>query len=130
MPRHHNPVGTFVLFLAVVSFGWASWHFFVEKRIQDTGVTPPPPASEIDKLRQITSEALAGDECFDAVVAFNWREQSGRYRVDIQIRDGCSQGAAHSLARRASDVIERASDGKRAEVAVLILGREVWKFVP
>jgi hypothetical protein len=130
MPRKNNPIATFVMFLAVAGFGWASWHFFVEKRIQDTGVAPPPPASEIDRLRALTAEALTGDECFESVTAFNWREQSGRYRVDINIRDGCSNAAARSLARRTSDVVQRATDGRPAEVAVLILGREVWHFVP
>ena len=39
--------------------------------------------------------------------------------------------AEKRLAKKVSEVVQRASSGKyEAEVSLLILGREVWHFVP
>jgi len=131
MPRRKNPVATLVMLVALLAFGWASWHYLVEEKILTRkGPAPAPPAAEIARLQRLCNEALEADECYDGISAFNWRENGSRYRVDVQIRDGCSRNDAKRLARRLSDIVERASDGYPAEVGVLVLGREVWHFVP
>src|SRR5947207_15145033 len=128
--RHKNPLMTLVLLMFLGGFGWASWHFLVEERVFANDSRPTPPASEIERLRRLCHEALLSDDCYDGITSFNWRENGSRYRVDVQIRDGCTQQHARAIARRLSELVERATDGYPAEVGVLVLGRELWHFVP
>lgn len=130
MARRKNPLGTVVLLLAVLGFGWASWHFFVEERIHDTREVPTPPAEEIEKLRVALADALSTEDGFEGITAFNWRQNSGRYRVDVAMRDGTTTTVARAIARRASDLVDRATQGIRAEVQVMVLNREVAHYVP
>ncbi len=128
--RRKNPFVTLVLLAVLGCAGWAAWHYLVEERVFANDNRPTPPVSEIERLRRLCHEALMSDDCYEGITSFNWRENGSRYRVDVQIRDGCSQQNARSIARRLSDLVERASDGYPAEVGVLVLGRELWHFVP
>ncbi len=130
MARRHNPLGTVVLLTAVLGFGWASWHYFVEERIHDTKAVATPPAEEIARLHGLLADGLAVEEGFLGISSFNWRQNSGYYRVDLQMRDGTSQTVAKAIAKRASDLIERATQGIPAHVAIYVLTREVAQHIP
>lgn len=130
MARRNNPLGTLVLLTAVLGFGWASWHYFVEERIHDSKEVVVPPAEEIGRLRTSLSDALSVEEGFEGITAFNWRHNSGTYRIDLQMRDGTTQTVAKAIAKRASDLVERATQGTPAEVQVLVLGRDVAHYIP
>jgi hypothetical protein len=130
MARRKNPIGTFVLLLAVLGFGWASWHYFVEERIHDHKEVPTPPAEEIGRLRAALTDALSTEEGFLEISSFNWRANSNFYRVDLQMRDGTSQTFAKAIAKRASDLVERATQGIPAHVQVFVLGRDVAQHIP
>lgn len=130
MARRKSPLGTLVLFAAVLGFGWVSWHYFVEERIHDTKEIPTPPAEEIDRLKGLLGDGLAVEDGFLGISSFNWRQQSGFYRVDLQMRDGTTQTVAKAIAKRASDLIERATQGIPAHVQVFVLGRDVAQHIP
>jgi|GEM_PF-2644525 len=130
MARRNNPLGTVVLLTAVLGFGWASWHYFVEERIHDTTVVATPPAEEITRLQGLLADGLAVEDGFLEISSFNWRQNSGFYRVDLQMRDGTSQTVAKAIAKRASDLVERATQGTPAHVAIYVLGREVAQHIP
>ncbi len=130
MARRKNPYGTFVLFLAVAGFAGAAYKFLYVDRIFDHETVFTPPASEVERLRTACEEALSSDECFLGITAFNWRDQSKRYRIDITMPDGCGIPNSKKLAARLSDLVKRSTDGYEAEVSCLILGREVYHFVP
>lgn len=129
-PRRKNPLGTLALFVAVLAFGGASWHYLAEKRILDHRETPTPPQEEIERLRALCHEALLDEELYEGITMFTWRPTDERYRVDLHMRDGTGKAPAARVARRTSDMIERASQGTPAEVAVYVLGREVTHYVP
>lgn len=130
MARRKSTLGTLVMLLTVLGFGWGSWHYFVEERIHDRKEVPTPPAEEIERLKVALGDALAVEDGFEGVTSFNWRQNSGYYRVDVQMRDGTSPAVAKVIAKRASDLIERATKGIPAEVQVLVLNREVAHYVP
>jgi hypothetical protein len=129
MPRRNNPWTTLFMFLAVVGFGWVSYHFIVEEQIFRSGEAAVPPADKMNKVRDAVEKALADRECFQAITLFEWRERQGHYRVDITILDGC-RNEAKSIAQRTVEVVRRASDGSEAHVFVYILGIEVFHLVP
>jgi hypothetical protein len=130
MARRKSPLGTIVMLAAVLGFGWASWHYFVEERIHDTKEIPTPPADEIERLKGLLGDGLAVEEGFLGISSFNWRQQSGFYRVDLQMRDGTTHTVAKAIAKRASDLIERATQGVPAHVQVFVLGRDVAQHIP
>lgn len=131
MARRNNPYVTFAMFLALVGAGYASYHFLYEEKIFAQVSTTLPPNEDMVAVRHAVEQSLSSDECFVSITAFNWRDTSKRYRVDITMPDGCGTSEAKKLARRVSEVVERASSGKyEAEVSLLILGREVYHYVP
>ena len=130
MPRHKNPWATFVIFLCVVGFAWASWHFLHEKKLFRSEHVATQPPAEIERLKKLLTDTLADDECFDGLASFNWRDNSHRYRIDILMRDGCEKERAKMLVRRVADLVKRATDGIESEVSCLVLGREVYHYVP
>lgn len=130
MARRKNPIATFVMFLAVAGFAAAAYKFLYVERIFDHQTVYTPPASELDRLRAACEEALASDECFLQITAFNWRDQSKRYRIDVSMPDGCGIPHAKKLSARLSELVKRSTDGYEAEVSCLILTREVYHFVP
>ena len=131
MPRRHSTSGTLVLLVFVLGFAWASYHFIVEKRVFANDSHPAPPASEIEHLRGLCDEALARDEWYDGIASFNWRQTDSRYRVDVHVRDGCPSATYRAMAKKLSGMVERGTDGGHAaEVGVLMLGREVYHYVP
>ncbi len=130
MARRKSPLGTLVMFAAVLGFGWASWHYFVEERIHDKKEVPTPPADEVERLKGLLADGLAVEDGFLGITSFNWRQQSGYYRVDLNMRDGTTQTVAKAIAKRASDLIERATQGIPAHVQVFVLGRDVAQHIP
>ncbi len=130
MARRKNPLGTFVLFLAVAGFAGLAYKFLYVERIFDHQTVSQPPASEIERLRTACEDALAPDPCFVSISMFNWRDQSKRYRIDINMSDGCGISDSKKIATRLSELVKRSTDGYEAEVSCLILGREVYHYVP
>ncbi len=119
------------MFVGLMAFGYASYHFIYEKRVFAQESSYVPPAEEMETIRLAINESLGADECFSSITAFNWRESSKRYRVDVTMNDGCDRTEAKRLAKRVSELVQRASSSKfEAEVSLLILGREVWHYVP
>ncbi|MCC7138461.1 MAG: hypothetical protein IT460_08565 [Planctomycetes bacterium] len=129
-PRRKNPLATLAMFVGVLGFGGAAWHFLAEKRILDHEDHPTPPQEEVERLRGLCHEALLDEELYEGITMFNWRPTDERFRVDIHMRDGSGKATASRVARRTSDIVERASKGIPAEVAVYVLGREVTHYVP
>lgn len=130
MARRKNSLGTFFLFLVVAGFAGAAYKFLYVERIFDHTTVHTPPASEIDRLRTACEEALASEPCFVSIPMFNWRDQSKRYRIDINMSDGCGIPDSKKIATRLSELVKRSTDGYEAEVSCLILGREVYHYVP
>lgn len=131
MARRKNPYVTLAMFLGLTGFGYASYHFIYVERVFAQESHDVPPTEELEKLRHAVNEALGADPCFRGITSFNWRESSKRYRIDVALEDGCATTEAKRLAKRVSEVVERASSGKHAaEVSLLVLGREVWHYVP
>ena len=130
MPRRKNPFATFVLFLVVVGFGWASWHFLFEQRILAKADVPPPPPDQIERLKASIETALGTDACFLSVMGVNWRPNAAVYRVDIQMPDGCERLEAQRLARRVSDLVRAGSNGGETEVWLYALTREIYHQLP
>jgi hypothetical protein len=131
MARRNNPVVTFAMFLGLVGFGYASYHFIYVKGVFAQESHDMPPMEEMEKIRHAIEDTLGSDECFGSMSAFNWRETSKRYRVDISMNEGCSMAEAKRLSKRVSEIVQRASTNKyEAEVSMLVLGREVWHYVP
>ena len=131
MARRNNPVVTFAMFLGLVGFGYASYHFIYVERVFAQESHDVAPAEEMETIRHAVDDALVTDDCFGSISAFNWRDQSKRYRVDIAMNEGCGMADAKRMAKRVSELVQRASSSKyEAEVSLLVLGREVWHYVP
>ena len=130
MPRRNNPWATLVIFLGVVGFAWASWHYLHEKKILSVEHVSTPPAAEMEKLRKLVEDTMGEDECFDGILSFNWRDTSNRYRIDIAMRDGCEKERAKKLVGKVASIVSRATDGIDSEISCLVLGREVYHYVP
>jgi len=131
MARRNNPWVTFSMFVGLCGFGYAAYHVIYERKIFDNETVVAPPVSELERLRTAVDDALATDDCYAGITSFNWRENGKRYRIDVNMTESCGIAQAKALARRVSEVIQRASSGKyEAEVSLLILGREVWHYVP
>lgn len=131
MARRKNPWVTLLMFLGLCGFGYGSYYFIYEKKVFDNETVIAPPASEMERLRTAVDDALSADECYAGITAFNWREQTKLYRIDVNLSESSTTPQAKALARRVSEVIQRASSGKyEAEVSLLILGREIWHYVP
>ena len=130
MARRKNPLGTFFLVLAVAALAGAAYKFLYVERIFDNETVFTPPASEIERLRAACEESLSSDPCFVSISMFNWRDQSKRYRIDINMSDGCGIPDAKRMATRLSELVKRSTDGYEAEVSCLILTREVYHYVP
>ena len=131
MARRKNPLGTFFLFLAVAGFAGAAYKFLYVERIFDNETVFTPPASEIERLRVgVRGRPVRRTPCFVSISMFNWRDQSKRYRIDINMRDGCGIPDAKRMATRLSELVKRSTDGYEAEVSCLILTREVYHYVP
>ena len=131
MPRRNNPFVTFLMFLGVCALGYAAYHFVVVERIFDKKALATPPVEEVDRIRAVLVEGLSPDDCFGGVTGLGWRPNSQRFRVVVDIRDGCGKAAAQSLAARAQQLVERATDGKHeAEVQIMMLGQELYLSLP
>lgn len=131
MARRNNPWVTFSMFLGLCGFGYTAYYVIVEKKYFDSTTVIAPPVTELERLRTAVDDAMVADESYAGITSFNWRERDKRYRIDVNVAESCTVPQAKALARRVSEVIERASSGKyEAEVALLILGREIWHFVP
>ena len=119
------------MFLGLVGFGYVSYHFLYVERVFAQESNYMPPMEEMEKIRHAVEEALGADECFGTMSSFNWRDQSKRYRMDISMNEGCGMTEAKRLAKRVSEIVQRASSSKfEAEVSLSVLGREVWHYVP
>lgn len=130
MARRKNPYGTFVLFLAVAAFAGAAYKYLYVERIFDHQTVYTPPVSEIERLQTVCEEALKSEGCFLQITAFNWRDQSKRYRIDVMMADGCIVPDAKRISSRLSELVKRSTAGYEAEVSCLILTREVYHYVP
>jgi len=131
MARRKNPWVTLLMFLGLCGFGYASYYFIYEQKIFDNKTVVAPPVAEMDRLRTAIDDAMSADDCYAGITSFNWREQSKRYRIDVNMTESCGIPQAKALAKKVSEVVERASSGNyEAEVSLLILGREVWHYVP
>jgi hypothetical protein len=131
MARRNNPIVTFLMFLGVCGFGYASYHYVIVEKIFASHEKPVPPDEEIARLRTLIEETMATDECFDHVTGFGWRPHSQRYRVDVEIRDGCSMEEAKRLATRVQSLVTRGTGGKHeSEVGIIVLGRTLYISLP
>jgi hypothetical protein len=130
MPRRRNQLANLVLLVFVLGFGWAAWHFIHEEKMFETKETVVIPAEQIERLRQTVDEGLQSEDAYAGVTAFNWRAQSKRYRVDVNMLEGASVNDAKRMAGRVNELVLRATQGSPAEVSFLVLGREVYHFVP
>ena len=130
MPRRKNPLMTFVIFLVVVGFGWASYHFLFEERIFARADKPPPPPDQIQRLKASIEGALGGDGCFISVMDVNWRPRAGIYRVDVQMPDGCEKKEAQRLSERVVDLVRAGTGGGETEVWLYALTREIYHRLP
>jgi hypothetical protein len=131
MARRKNPWVTLAMFTGLCGFGYAAYYGIYEKKLFENQTVVQPPVAEMERLRTAIDDAMGADECYAGITMFTWRETSKRYRIDVNMTESCGVPQAKALARRVSEVIERTSTGKyEAEVALLILGREVWHYVP
>jgi hypothetical protein len=130
MPRRRNQVANLVLLVFVLAFGWAAYHFIHEKQMFKSTEVVSIPAEQIERLRRTVDEGLQGEDAYSGLTAFNWRGQTKRYRVDVNLVEGASVGDAKRMARRVNELVLRATEGSPAEVSLLILGREVYHYVP
>jgi hypothetical protein len=130
MPRRRNQVANLALLVFVLGFGWAAYHFIHEKQMFKSTEVVAVPADQIERLRRTVDEALQSEGAYNGLTAFNWRGQTKRYRVDVNLVEGSSMADAKRMAGRVNELVKRASDGSPAEVSLLVLGREVYHFVP
>ncbi len=130
MPRRKNPFATFLLFVVVMGFGYAAYHYLYVMRIYESHEVAAVPNAQVDKLKGALEESLSHEEAFDSVASFNWREQSRRFRVDVVLTESATVPLAKRLATRVNDIVVHASDGYPAEVSFLVLGREIYHYVP
>ena len=130
MPRRKNPVMTFFLFLVVVGFGWASYHFLFQEKIFAKSDAPPPPPDQIERLKGSIEIALGGDACFLSVMGINWRPNAARFRVDIQMPDGCEKKEGQRIAGRVADLVRAGTGGSETEVWLYALNREIFHRLP
>ena len=129
MPRRKNPLATFVMFVAVLGFGWAAYHFVYEEQIFKSTEAAIPPAEKMNNVRNALEQSLADKDCFQSITLFEWHERQGYYRIDLTVLDGC-RDEAKSIAARSLDVVRRASGGSDARIFIYILGQEVYHLVP
>jgi hypothetical protein len=131
MPRRNNPFVTFLMFLAVCALGYAAYHFVVVEKVFEKKAVDKPPDEEIDRITAVLQEGLAADDCFDGELRIGWRPNSQRFRVVVEVRDGCGKEAAQRLGARAQQLVDRATDGKHeAEVAIMLLGQQLYLSLP
>jgi hypothetical protein len=130
MPRRNNPITTLLLFLGVCAFGWASYEYIYVQGIFRSKEAPPPPPDQVEGLKRQIEDALAGDACFLQIAAVNWRPHDAQYRVDVNMLEGCDKQTAQRMAARVSDLIGRGSGGKKSQVWMYQLGREVYHLLP
>lgn len=130
MPRRNNPVATFLLFLAVCGFGWASYEFIYVQGIFRNKEIPPPPLDQVEGLKRQIEETLGTDPCFLQINSINWRAHVGQYRVDVAMLENCDKEAAKRMAARVAELVHRGSNGMESEVWMYVLGREVYHRLP
>ena len=130
MPRRKNPYATFALLLFVLGFGYAAYYFLYVERIFVSKEEAAIPQAQLDRLRKTVDEGLSSEETYQGLAGFNWRGQTKRYRVDVNLADGATIPLAKRLAGKVNDLVQRASDGSPAEVSFLVLGREIYHYVP
>ena len=130
MPRRKNPIATFVIFLVVAGFGYASYHYLMEEKILTKKEKPPPPPDQIDRLRASIESALGSSGCFMNVMSINWRPNANHFRVDINMPDGCEKTAGRQIASRVIDTVKAGTDGQETEVWCYSLGREIFHQLP
>jgi hypothetical protein len=130
MPRRRNPVANLVLFVFVLAFGWAAYHFIYEEQWFKSEEVAAVPADQIERLRRTVDEGLESEEGYGGLTSFNWRSQTKRYRVDVNLIEGTTVADAKRMAGRVNELVKRATQGSPAEVAFLVLGREIYHYVP
>jgi hypothetical protein len=130
MPRRNNPIKTFLLFLAVCGFGWASYEYIYVQRVFETKEVPAPPPDQVEGLKRQIEDAMGSDTCFVSISALNWRPNQGHYRVDVTLMETCDKDAAKRIAGRVAELVRRGAGGIDAEVWLYSLGREVYHRLP
>lgn len=128
--RKKNPYVTLLMFACVLGFGYAAYHYLYVERIHLSEKTVTLPADRIERLRVTVAEALSSEDTFDSLSGFTWREGTKRFRIDVALTEGAGVPLAKRLASRVNDLVMRGSDGYPAEVAFLVLGREIYHYVP
>jgi hypothetical protein len=130
MARRHNPLRTLLLFVAVLGFGAAAYHYLWVERVFDHEEVVVIPQEQIDDLRKTVHEGLTTEESYVSIASFNWRGQTKRYRVDVTLVETADVRDAKRMAGKVSSLVQRASEGYPAEVSFLVLGREIYHYVP
>jgi hypothetical protein len=129
MPRRKNPGVTLVMFLLLLAAGWAAYHYLYVERVFDSKGGQEPRADHHENVRRAIEEAMGEDSCFLRITGLAWRQQEFRWRVDVDVQDGC-RDRAKSIAQRVHDVVKNASGGNEANIFVYAVGQEVGRLVP
>jgi hypothetical protein len=128
--RRKNSAVTFLLFVGVLAFGYAAYHFIYEEKVFARSDAPPPPREQVEEMKTQIDQSLSSEGCYVGIQAINWRPNAANYRVDVQMADGCSKGDARRIAERVAELVKRASKGVESEVWVYVLGRDVYHQLP
>jgi len=128
--RRKNPAVTFVLFVGILAFGYAAYQFLYVQNVFARTEVAGPPREQVDEMKSGIESSLSNEAYFISISAINWRANSGRYRVDVQMADGASKNDARRISDRVAELVKRASQGVDSEVWVYILGREVYHQLP
>ena len=126
-PRPRHPAKSVVMFLGVVAICYVV--YLNRDRLNAAGDAPMPAAEEIELLTTAILDRYEHDECF-VMMRTNllWRVHERRYRLDIEVSDGCDRDA-RSLTADIARLINLRS-GKSATVfAYDVTDREVARFI-
>jgi hypothetical protein len=129
MPRRKNPGVTLLLFLALIGAGWASYHYLYVERVFASDREEAPESGKENTVRQAIAEALRDDACFVGITSLAWRTQEFRWRVDVDVAEGCRE-QAKSIARRVNEIVKSSTGGGEANVFCYTLGQEVARLIP
>jgi hypothetical protein len=128
--RTNGPLKTMVLLALLGAAGYLTYDILVVKKVL-AGGAPAPTVS--DGQRQRIREALLArldkNPCFLELGPMVYRAREDRWRIDIQVSDGCIE-EAKEVCRIAAETVR---DDFRVDVSVWAFdggGREIARFVP
>ncbi len=100
--RVRHPLKSLILFVVVAGAGYFAWEHRERLRMEGKEFITPEQRQEI---RELVVTRFQANEDFLGFRALSWRPRENRYRIEIDVSDGCEDpsGLCRSIADFISD---------------------------